>query len=99
MSRLDRGIVFFDDLLNEQDLGATSGNLDDVDASDLLDDDASLFSPTTIDSGQYNDIDDGIQLCPRDENSQDNLDVGAESSIFSRWYFRPSSHARQYCHI
>ena len=43
MSRLDRGIAFFNDLLNEQDLGATSGNLDDVDASDLLDDDASIF--------------------------------------------------------
>ena len=68
MAGREQGLVFFDQLLTGQDLDENLDNSHDVYKNDQLDDDASMFSTNTVDSGSEHYIDEDIMSPPDDDN-------------------------------
>ena len=69
MAGREQGLVFFDQLLTEQDLGPKSVDSHDVDGDDKLDDDASMFSTNTVNSVSEHNIEEDITSRPDDNNA------------------------------
>ena len=69
MAGREQGLVFFDQLLTGQDLDENLDNSHDVYENDQLDDDASMFSTNTVDSGSEHYIDEDIMSPPDDDNA------------------------------
>eukprot|EP00585_Thalassiosira_rotula_P006766 CAMPEP_0196141494 /NCGR_PEP_ID=MMETSP0910-20130528/9922_1 /TAXON_ID=49265 /ORGANISM="Thalassiosira rotula, Strain GSO102" /LENGTH=68 /DNA_ID=CAMNT_0041402657 /DNA_START=184 /DNA_END=390 /DNA_ORIENTATION=- len=63
-----QGLVFFDQLLTEQDLGPKSVDWHDVDTDDKLEDDGSMFLTNTIYSVSEHNIEEDISSRPKDDN-------------------------------
>ena len=83
MAGLEQGLVFFDQLLTDKDLGPKSVDSHNVNGDDKLDNDASMFSTNTVNSVSEHDIEEDIMSRPDDDNALHAPEGDFENTTFA----------------